>query len=77
MAGDTDAQLITVTQRIFCSLISINSLRIPGITLALLVQLASEAVVCRPADEALLVQGRDDPVRLLLYEGNAFSVIGE
>lgn len=49
----------------------------PAVALALLVELASEAVVRGPADDALLVQGGDDAIRLLLDEGDAVAVVGE
>lgn len=45
--------------------------------LALLVQLASEAVIRGPSDDALLVQGGDNAVRLLLDEGDAVHVVWE
>lgn len=49
----------------------------PAVALALLVELASEAVVRGPADDALLVEGRDDAVRLLLDEGDTIAVVRE
>ena len=45
--------------------------------LALLVELASEAVVRGPPDDALFVQGGDDAVRLLVDEGDAVHVVRE
>ena len=51
--------------------------RPPAVGLALLVKLASEAVVSGPADDALLVEGGDNAVRLLLDEGDAVAVVGE
>lgn len=50
---------------------------VPAVALALLVELASEAVVCGPTDDALLVKGGDDTVRLLLDESDAVTVVGE
>jgi len=50
---------------------------LPAVGLALLVELTSEAVVGGPADDALLVEGGDDAVRLLLDEGDAVAVVGE
>lgn len=49
----------------------------PAVVLALLVELASEAVIRGPTDDALLVEGGDDAVRLLLDEGDAVHVVRE
>ena len=54
-----------------------NPRSVPAVTFALLVELASEAVVRGPADDALLIEGRDDAIGLLLDEGDAVAVVGE
>lgn len=55
----------------------LGKLHKPAVVLALLVELASETIICGLPDDALLVQGGDDAVRFLVDEGDAVHVVRE